>query len=80
MAKRKFYGVRVGKQTGVFETWEECKAQVEGIPGSSYQSFSSLEEAEQFVNGNSLGDFNMSSDLSNPFEDQIIILKMPLTA
>lgn len=49
MAKRKFYTVRVGKVPGIYNTWEECKAQVEGVSGALYKSFSSLEEAEQYI-------------------------------
>lgn len=45
MAKQKFYVVWYGKQTGIFKTWDECKAQVHGISGAKYKSFSSEKEA-----------------------------------
>lgn len=32
-----FYGVWSGKQTGVFETWAECSAQVSGFKGAQYR-------------------------------------------
>ncbi|MGN0329121.1 MAG: viroplasmin family protein [Lachnospira sp.] len=48
MAK-KYYGVRVGKTPGIYNTWEECKAQVHGFPGSQYKSFPTLEEARIYV-------------------------------
>lgn len=51
MAK-KYYAVKNGKSgSGIFLTWETCKAQVEGIPGVKYKSFSSLEDAEAFLEG-----------------------------
>ena len=52
MAK-KYYAVRAGRKTGVFETWDQCKAQVLGFSGASYKSFPTREEAEAFVSGNS---------------------------
>lgn len=52
MAK-KYYAVRAGRKTGVFETWDQCKAQVMGFSGASYKSFPTREEAEAFVSGNS---------------------------
>lgn len=50
MAK-KYYAVRNGRATGVFFTWDECKAQVEGVSGAEYKSFSSIKDAESFING-----------------------------
>lgn len=49
MAKKKYYGVKVGKTPGVYLTWEECKSQVEGFSGAVYKSFPALAEAEEFV-------------------------------
>ncbi|MCM1569707.1 MAG: ribonuclease H family protein [Roseburia sp.] len=48
-AKKKYYGVRVGKKTGVFKSWEECRASVEGYPGAEYKGFATLKEAEQYL-------------------------------
>lgn len=46
MGKQKYYVVWVGKQTGVFTSWEDCKKQVIGVKGAKYKSFTSREEAE----------------------------------
>lgn len=51
MAKQSFYGVSVGRQPGVYRTWDECKAQVDGYPGSKYKKFGTEAEAQQFVSG-----------------------------
>lgn len=51
MAKRKFYAVKKGKVTGIFETWEECKSSVEGYPGAEYRGFSTREEADAYLSG-----------------------------
>lgn len=44
MAK-KFYAVKVGKTPGIYNTWEDCKAQVEGVSGATYKSFTTAAEA-----------------------------------
>lgn len=47
----KYYAVKNGKKTGIFRTWDECKAVVNGYPGAQYKSFLSLEEAQSYMNG-----------------------------
>ncbi|MEM7030115.1 MAG: ribonuclease H family protein [Chloroflexota bacterium] len=44
--QKKFYVVWKGRQTGVFEKWDDCKAQVDGFAGAEYKSFSSRVLAE----------------------------------
>ena len=49
MAKtKKFYGVQVGRQPGVYETWDDCKAQVDGFPGAKFKGFLIREEAQAY--------------------------------
>lgn len=48
MAK-KYYAVAMGKTPGIYLTWEDCKAQVHGFPRAVYKSFSTFEEAEEFI-------------------------------
>ncbi|KAI9598582.1 ribonuclease H-like domain-containing protein [Syncephalis fuscata] len=45
----KYYAVRVGRQQGIFKTWEECKANVEGYPRAAFKRFNSLQEAQKFI-------------------------------
>ena len=47
----KYYAIKVGRKTGIFNTWNECKKYVEGYPNSVYKSFGSITEAEDFING-----------------------------
>ena len=49
MAAKKYYAVKRGKATGIFRTWEECRACVEGYPGAVYKGFPGLEEAESYL-------------------------------
>lgn len=47
MAKQKFYVVWKGKKTGIFENWNDCKAQIDGFADAKYKSFATKNEAEQ---------------------------------
>jgi len=48
MAKRnkKFYVVWYGHRTGIFPTWEDCKAAINGFKGAQYKSFLTFDEAK----------------------------------
>ena len=48
MAKR-YYAVKVGRIPGIYQTWDEAKAQVNGYSGAVYKSFATLQEAEEFM-------------------------------
>jgi len=49
MAKKKYYAVRKGKATGIFESWDECKNSVEGYSGAQYKGFATKEDAEVYL-------------------------------
>lgn len=46
MPKVRFYAVWKGRQTGIFDSWEKCAAQVNGFPGAEFLSFESRAAAE----------------------------------
>lgn len=48
----KYYAVKVGRKPGIYNTWAECKAQVDGFSGAVYKSFLTYEEAENFISKN----------------------------
>jgi len=52
--KQKFYVVWKGKHPGIFDSWDDCKAQIEGVKGAQYKSFSTFTEAKQAFNSNYL--------------------------
>lgn len=54
MAK-KFYAVKSGLTPGVYNTWEECKRQVHGVPGAVFKSFPTRQAAEDYMAGNNVG-------------------------
>ena len=53
MAKKtKFYVVWKGKRPGIYETWDDCQAQIKGVKGAQYKAFISFPEAKTAFNGN----------------------------
>lgn len=50
MAKKGYYAVKVGRQRGVFQSWDECKAAVQGHSNAVYKKFDSLSAADLFIN------------------------------
>ncbi len=50
--KKKYYTVWKGHHTGVFETWNDCKAQIKDFQGAQYKSFSTFDAAKKALNGN----------------------------
>lgn len=47
----KYYAVRRGTKTGIFRSWEECRASVHGYSGAEYKSFQTQEDARQYLDG-----------------------------
>lgn len=61
MAAKKFYAVKKGKITGVFTSWADCKASVDGYAGAQYKGFATLMEAQEY-----LGTEGADADLPRP--------------
>ena len=47
MGKKRAYVVTKGRQTGIFETWDEVEPLVKKYKGAKYQGYSSRDDAEQ---------------------------------
>lgn len=47
--KKKYYAVKNGRNIGIYDSWEECKKQVNGFKGAKYKSFSTLKEAKGYI-------------------------------
>lgn len=60
LSKKKYYAVKIGRSTGIFDTWEDCKKEIEGYSGAIYKSFSNYEDAERFLNGDEKNELNNS--------------------
>ena len=46
---KKFYAVRKGRTSGIYESWDEAKAQVDGFKGAEFKGFMTRDEAEAFM-------------------------------
>ncbi|KAJ2742490.1 Ribonuclease H1 [Coemansia sp. BCRC 34301] len=44
-----YYAVRVGRQAGIYRTWDECNAEVKSYPGAKFKKFKDLAEAQAFA-------------------------------
>lgn len=68
MGKKKYYAVRSGRETGIFDTWKECQRQVTGFPGAEFKSFGTKEEAESYLGKKSVAD-NIPEDAARIYVD-----------
>lgn len=56
----KYYAVKIGWKPGIYNTWDDCKKQVNGYSGAVYKSFSDVSEAKVFI-GKGQKDSNLES-------------------
>jgi ribonuclease HI len=49
---KKYYTVWKGHHIGVFESWNDCKAQIKDFQGAQYKSFTTFNAAKKALNGN----------------------------
>lgn len=45
----KFYAVRKGRTPGIYNSWDDCKKQIDGFSGATYKSFKTAAEAAEFM-------------------------------
>ncbi len=51
----RYYAVQHGRNQGVYESWSDCRQQVDGYSGARFQKFSSVADAQQFAYGAAAG-------------------------
>jgi len=51
LAKKKYYVVWEGLNTGIYESWSDCQQQIKGYPNARYKSFKTYAEAEEAYGG-----------------------------
>ena len=62
----KYYAIHKGRDSGIFNTWDECNELVKGFKGAKYKKFDNIEDAQYFVDNG----FERDSDTS--IEDDVI--------
>lgn len=70
MGKKKYYAVKHGKTPGVYDTWEACKSQVDGVSNAVYKSFPTKEEALCFAGLMDDGESDEGTNTDAPFAGQ----------
>ncbi|GAV47748.1 hypothetical protein ZYGR_0I00440 [Zygosaccharomyces rouxii] len=68
MAKKGYYAVQKGRNTGVYSSWDECKAQVSGFNGATFKKLDSYEDARAFARGGSRSSGNNNFGGSGGFK------------
>lgn len=61
---KKYYAVKNGRVPGIYTTWSDCKAQVDGFSSAVYKSFTSMADAKAYLGSN-------NSAESKPVSDEI---------
>jgi len=67
--KKKYYAVWKGHHIGVFESWDDCKAQITDFKGAQYKSFASFDEAKQALKGNYKDYIGKNKKPKNPLSE-----------
>lgn len=68
--KKKYYTVWKGHKTGVFETWNDCKAQITNFEGAQYKSFESFDAAKEALKGNYFNYIGKKSDFKSDLSSE----------
>lgn len=64
--KQKFYVVWVGRVSGVFSNWNDCKSQVYEFEGAKYKAFESKIEADRAFRDGYKAYYKKKNAISNP--------------
>ncbi|XP_064427935.1 ribonuclease H1 isoform X8 [Mirounga angustirostris] len=70
-----FYAVRRGRKAGVFQTWSECRAQVDRFPAARFKKFATEEEAWAFVRKPASPDGSEGTENKHEQESQVKVNK-----
>ncbi|HRB71497.1 MAG TPA: ribonuclease H family protein [Flavobacterium sp.] len=78
MTNKKYYVVWTGRQTGIFETWEDCSKQISGFPKAVYKSFKTKELAEQAFESDSKEFIGKDSFKTELTQEQLVLIGEPI--
>lgn len=66
MSKKKYYVVWVGKRPGIYDRWEDCRRQVDGVEGARYKSFDTFEQATNAMMSDSREYIGKNAPMAKP--------------
>lgn len=72
MKEQKFYAVKIGKNVGIYKTWDDCKKQVTGYSGAIYKSFKNFEDAKAYLNGENVKAEEVNKNIYDIKDDEVI--------
>ncbi len=78
MAKKKYYVVWAGHETGVFGNWEACRKAVHGFEGARYKSFEDLEQAKKALNENPFKHIGKNAPAPPPDPEKLKAAGLPV--
>lgn len=64
---KKYYAVAKGANSGVYTSWDACKSQVHGVAGSVYKSFSSQQEASNWIASKGASSYSSGSGVRSSY-------------
>lgn len=67
---KKYYVIWKGHKTGVFEKWEDCKAQIKNFKGAQYKSFDTFDAAKKAHKGNYKDYIGKSKNFKSGLSDE----------
>lgn len=67
----KYYAVRIGRKSGIYMTWNECKKQVHRFPNARYKSFKTKKEAKRFLNDHDTESIHNSTSKMNTVNEKV---------
>ncbi|MDR2854752.1 MAG: viroplasmin family protein [Methanomicrobiales archaeon] len=62
-----YYTVKAGYTTGIFDNWDECKKATHRYPDADFKKFTTLAEAEAYMNDLDVYDEIIKKDISNGY-------------
>lgn len=62
--KKYYYAVKIGRNPGIYETWEDCKDQIMRV-SNLYKKFLTYEEAEKYIQGEEDPPLMINTDTTN---------------
>lgn len=63
----KFYAVKKGHTTGIFDNWGDCQSATKGFSSPDFRGFSSREEAEAYLKGKDLWKDRVANEIADGF-------------
>ena len=71
--KNKFYVVWEGRKVGIFDSWKDCRQQIEGFPGARYKGFPNFQDAKAAFEENHKMELQTNVSVESPVIPSIAV-------